>query len=29
VGKLLATSGLNRVIRIVRRQEEAFANAAS
>ncbi|HEV8384621.1 MAG TPA: STAS domain-containing protein [Candidatus Acidoferrales bacterium] len=29
VGKLLATSGLNRVIRIVRRQDEAFANAAT
>jgi anti-anti-sigma factor len=28
VGKLLATSGLNRVIRIARSQDEAFAQAA-
>ena len=29
VSKLLGTSGLNRVIRIVRRQEDAFVKAAS
>ena len=29
VSKLLGTSGLNRVIRVVRSQQEAFARAAS